>query len=137
MGFVYVARSAGLIKWGSDVGLGKLLFKLGVADDSAEAAVKALNETAHCGETDWTLVHKQEAEGASEPEAIERLGRKEKMVDPALYPRLRGAVGIFRIKLANVENHLVVKQALAGQAPSAAKPKPADIGQYLIHNVLR
>lgn len=136
MGFVFVARSAGLIKWAADVGLGKLLFKVGVAED-AEAAVKQFNEAKLCGEADWTLVRKQEAESLDEEQVIERLGRKEKMVDPNLYPRLRGAVGIFRVKLANVENHMVVKLALEGREHKLTAAKPADIALYLIHNATR
>lgn len=132
MGMVYVARSVGLQKWGSDVGLGKNLYQLGYAEGDAEAAVKAMNESAHAGHGDWKLVAKEPAEGLSVEELASRLQRKEKMVDPALYPRIKGAVGIFKVKLENAENHILIKKALAGQDPGHLKLKPADIGAYLI-----
>lgn len=135
MGFVYVARSAALTDWGSDVGLGKFVFKLGYAED-AEAAVKALNDSAAGGAADWALVGKAEAD-TSEQTVLERLGRKEKTVDPAFYPRLKGLTGLFKVKLANVENHLLVKAMMENREAKPVKPKPADIAGYLIHNATR
>lgn len=133
---VFVAKSRGLAQWGSDVGLTKHLYKLGIAPGSAQAAVKALNEGACAGETDWTLVAKETAESAGEEAALERLARKEKMVDPALYPKLKGARGVFKVKLANVENYFLVQSALAGEELKAAKPTPKEIALYLIRNAL-
>lgn len=135
MGFVYVARSAALTDWGSDVGLGKFVFKVGYAED-AEAAVKALNDSAAGGAADWALVGQAEAD-TSEQTVLERLGRKEKMVDPAFYPRLKGLTGLFKVKLANVENHLLVKAMMENREAKPVKPKPADIAGYLIHNATR
>lgn len=137
MGYVYVARSAVLSNWGSDVGLGKHLFKLGYAQDSAEAAVKDLAATSHAGANDWTLVRKEPLADGDESALIDRLGRKEKMLEAALYPRLKGATGIFKVKLANVENHLLMKQALEHQPLKASKLKAADFAVYLITNALR
>jgi hypothetical protein len=136
MSNVYVARSAGLTKWASDVGLGKFVFKVGAADD-AEAAVQALNAEAAGGESDWTLVKAQPVEGLDEAAVIARLGRKEKPVDPTYYPRLRGMAGLFKVKLENVENHMLVKQMMENRDAKPTKPKVADIAAYLIHNASR
>lgn len=134
MGVIYVARSASLGKWASDVGLSKHIYKVGYAEEP----LKALIETGWAGETDWTLVKKQAADGLDEAKIIERLSRKEKMVDPNLYPRIRGTVGIFKVLPAHVENHLLVARALAG-APELGdiKLRPADFATYLIHNAMR
>jgi hypothetical protein len=129
---VYVAASKELGKWGGDVGVSKHLYKLGLAEESAEEAVAALNASAYAGQTDWKLVKKQQVESLSEEAALERAQRKEKMLDPNYYPRLRGTTGIFRVKPVNVENHILVAQALAGREPKLDKLKPADIAQYLI-----
>jgi hypothetical protein len=129
---VYVAASKELGKWGGDVGVSKHLYKLGVAEGSAEDAVAALNASAYAGQADWKLVKKQQLESLSEEAALERVQRKEKMLDPNYYPRLRGTTGIFRVKTVNVENHILVGQALAGREPKLDKLKPADIAQYLI-----
>ena len=133
MATLYVARSAKLGKWASDVGLGKHIYKVGVTDEP----VKALVAAGWAGESDWQLVKQQPAE-VSESEAIERLAKKEKPVDPRYYPRIREAVGIFKVDPVHVENHMLVTRALAGEADATPiKLKPADFAAYLIHNALR
>jgi hypothetical protein len=131
---IYVARSVKAGKWGSDVGLGKLVYKVGVTDDDP----KALAAAGWAGETDWSIVKSEPIEGLDEEQAIERLARKEKMIDPKLYPKLKGARGVFRLNLAQVENHIVVSRALAGESDlKAVNLKPADFAAYLIHNARR
>jgi hypothetical protein len=136
MPILYVARSQALGKWGAGVGVTKHLYKVGVAADTAEAAVKALNDSAHAGETDWKLVKKEKAEAADEAAILERLAQKEKRIDPAIYPKIKGAPGIFKVKPTNVENHILVKQALAGAPTKAVKVTPAEIADYLLYNAL-
>jgi len=136
MAVVYVARSAKASKWGASVGLTKHIYKLGVADDTAEAAVKALNESAHAGESDWKLVKKEAAEGVDEAAAIERVARKEKMVDPGLYPKIKGVRGIFKVRTVNVENELLVQQALANMETRNVKIGHPEVAAYLIRAAL-
>lgn len=134
MSILYVARSVKLGRWASDVGLGINVYKVGVADGDP----KPLAATGWAGETDWTILRKQAVEGLSEEQALDRLGRKEKMIDPNLYPKLKGTAGVFRLTPARVENHIMVTRALAGQSDRAeVKLKPADFADYLIHNTLR
>jgi len=137
MAVIYVARSERLAEWGTEVGLTKHIYKVGLAGDTAEAALKALNDAAHAGETDWKLVKKQAVEGVDETTAIERVARKEKMVDPVFYPRIKGAHGIFKVKVPNVENFWLVRRALEGQETKSFKVKPTDIAGYLIENALK
>jgi hypothetical protein len=134
MGVIYVARSVKFSKWASDVGLSKHVYKLGMTD----ADPKPLIEKGWAGESDWTLLRKREVEDATEEELIQRLARKEKMVDPNYYPRLRGATGVFKVPPEHVENHILVTRAMAGSAERIElKLKPADFADYLIHNALR
>ena len=134
MGVLYVARSAKLCRWASDVGLGKHVYKVGVA----EGDPKPLAATGWAGETDWMITRKQAVEGLSEEEALARLGRREKIIEPNLYPKLKGATGVFRLTPARVESHIIVSRALAGQSDRAEiKLKPTDFADYLIHNALR
>jgi hypothetical protein len=134
MGVIYVARSVKLGKWASDVGLSKNVFKVGYV----EGDPKPIVEKGWAGETDWAVVKKREAEGLSEEEVIARLARKEKMIDPTYYPRLRGAAGIFKVSPEHVENHILVARTMAGESERVElKLKPADFADYLIHNALR
>ena len=134
MGILYVARSVKLSRWASDVGVGKHVYKLGVA----ESDPKALAAAGWAGETDWTITRKQAVEGLGEDEALARLERKEKMIDPNLYPKLKGAAGVFRLNPTRVESHIIVTRALAGESDRVEiKLKPTDFADYLIHNALR
>jgi hypothetical protein len=134
MGILYVARSVKLGRWASDVGLGKNVYKIGVADGDP----KSLAAAGWAGEIDWTIVRKAVVEQLSESEAFDRLARKEKMIDPNLYPKLKGATGVFRLTPARVEDHIIITRALAGQSDRAAiKLKPTDYADYLIHSALR
>ena len=134
MPVLFVARSVKLGRWGSDVGLGKHVYKVGVADDDP----KTLAAAGWAGETDWKIVRSREVEGLSEEEALERLARKERMIDPNLYPKLKGTAGVFRLRADQVENHILVSRALAGDSDRLdLKLKPADFADYLIHNVMR
>jgi hypothetical protein len=134
MANIYVARSVKAGKWASDVGLGKNIFKLGVTEgDPREEAI-----TGWAGENDWTIVKAEAVEGLTEDEAIDRLAGKERMIDPNLYPKLKGARGVFRVNLVKVENHIVVARALSGESDlKALKLKPADFAAYLIVNAKR
>lgn len=133
MGVIYVARSANLGKWGADVGLGKHIFKVGCCDEAPEDLAKA----GWAGESDWTIVKKADAGDVTEAEILERLGRKVKVVDPHFYPKIKGAVGIFKVKPADVENHVLLTLALANNSVDKVKIKPADYATYLINNALR
>ena len=134
MEYLYVARSAKLARWASDVGLGRHVYKVGVS----EANPKALAAAGWAGESDWTIVRTRAVEDLGEEEAVARLSRKEKMIDPNLYPKLKGAVGVFRLTAPQVENHILVTRALSGDGGRLEiKLKPVDFADYLIHNASR
>ena len=132
MATIYVARSSKFSRWASDVGLSKHVYKLGCGDDDP----KTLAAAGWAGETDWQLVKSQPVEDLTEIEAIERaIGVAVLML---LYPKLRGAVGVFKVLPAHVENHILVSRALAGEAERIElKLKPADFADYLIGNAVR
>ena len=135
MAVLFVARSVRMGKWSSDVGRGKNIYKVGVSEGEDP---KGLAAAGWGGETDWKLIAQQEVEGLSDDEAIERLGRKERMLDPNLYPKLKGTRGIFSVSASHVENHIVVSRALAGASDRLdLKLKPADFAAFLIHNATR
>lgn len=134
MPVLFVARSAKLSRWAGDVGFGKNIYKVGVSDDDP----KALAAAGWAGEDDWKIVRREDVEGLAETDMLERLGRKEKPIDPNLYPKLKGAAGVFRVVAEHVENHIIVSRALAGASDrTELKLKPADFAAYLIHNALR
>jgi hypothetical protein len=131
MATVYVASSKGLANWGADHGLTKHLYKIGVTTDDATAAVAGLNAERHAGHEDWKLA-KQAATEEDEAAILARVGAKEKLVDPNYYPGIRKAPGIVKVKLANVENRLLMEQTLRGENPRPVKVKTADIVDHLV-----
>jgi hypothetical protein len=134
MAVIYVARSGKLAKWGSDVGLSKHVFKVGVAEEP----VKDLIAQGWAGESDWAIVKKEPAEGLDEAAVIERLARRDTLVDPKYYPHLKGTPGIFKVDPHHVESHLIVGRALEGGGERMElKLKPTDFASYLIHNARR
>jgi hypothetical protein len=83
-------------------------------------------------------VRRETVEEVSEGDALTRLGRKERGIDPNLYPKLKGAAGVYRVSAEHVENHIIVTRALAGASDRTdVKLGPADFAAYLIHNALR
>src|SRR5438067_414456 len=134
MPVLFVARSAKLANWASDVGFGKHVYKVGVSDEDP----MALAASGWAGESDWKIVRSEDAGGLGEADALDRLGRKEKIIEPRLYPKLKGAAGVFRVSAEHVENHIIVSRALAGDSDRLdLKLKPADFAAYLIHNATR
>jgi hypothetical protein len=134
MATLYVARSATLSKWASDVGLGKHIYKVGVTGEP----VKKLVQAGWAGETDWQLVKSQPIDGSDEAALLEVLARKVKPIDPKYYPRIKDAAGIFKLDPAHVENHMLITRALADtHERSVIKLKPADFADYLIHNAMK
>ena len=135
MPVVYVARSPSLQEWAADVGLTEHVYKVGVAD-SAEAALLQLNDEQFAGANDWAVL-KSEESGGDEAAALAKLGTKEKAVDPLFYPRLKGAKGLFKAKIKNVQTRLLVQQMMAGEEEKMTKkPKPADVADYLLRTAL-
>jgi len=134
MPVLFVARSARLGQWASDVGFGKHVYKVGVTEDDP----KALAAAGWAGEADWKIVRREAVEGLDEAAVLERLSRKERMIEPHLYPKLKGATGIFRVSAEHAENHIIVSRALAGDSDRLdMKLKPADFAAYLVHNATR
>ncbi len=133
---LFVAMSRSLQTWAGDVGLTKHVYKLGIAAEDAEAALAALNKSGFAGRADWKLVRKQPVEAVDEQDALARVGGKEMAVDPTYYPQIKGAKGIFKVKIPNVENHVLVRKALAGEQPKHVSIKPADVADYLIRNAV-
>jgi len=135
MPIAFIAHSKQASVWGADVGLGKNIFLLSTAEDADEAA--AFLAAKPCGAEDWVLLKKEEVGSADALPLQDKLAVKEKRVDPALYPRLRGFQGLYKVKIENVENHLMVKSALEGETPKIIKVKPIDIAGYLLLNALK
>lgn len=132
MAVIYVATSKAQQEWGADVGLGKNLYKVGVTDETAEEALAGF-----AGQSDWKVLKTAEAD-FDEAELLTRLARKEKLVDPNYYPKLRGAQGIVKINPVAIENSMLVAIALEGrEPPKGFKVKPVDVATYLINNALK
>lgn len=133
MAILFVATSKTLQEWGADVGLGKNLYKVGLADGQSPDEALA----GFAGQSDWKVLKAAEVDLA-EDDMLARLARKEKLVDPNYYPKLRGAQGIVKINPTAIENSMLVAMALEGRpTPKAFKLKPVDVATYLTSNVVK
>ena len=117
MGTIFVARSIGLGQWASDVGQSKHVFKVGWT----EAPVKEVIAAGWAGLTDWALLKKQDGvDGVTEEQIIERLAARVRMLDPSLYPRLKGTTGIYNMSptlhQGITENPFFIATIAGGQA---------------------
>jgi hypothetical protein len=129
---LFVAKSDSLQGWASDVGLTHHVYKLGLSDEDDETAITALNEEKCAGRSDWALLGAQPTSETDEADVLRRAARKETMIDPTYYPQLKRAQGIFKVKLVNVENHFMVREALEGQQIKKIKLTPTHIATYLL-----
>ena len=132
----YVAMRLAQQEWGEGVGISKYLYKIGLADGegkaAATAAVDALNEAKHAGQSDWQLCGTQDVADADEEAFITKMADRQKMIDPTYYPKIKGARGIFKINIRNVEAHHVIKRTMEGKTAKVPKLKPTDIASYLL-----
>ncbi len=137
---VFVAVSAAQQEWGEGVGISKHLYKIGLAEgdgkEAAGAAVAALNEASHAGQTDWQLVGFKDGVEDAESDVIAKMADRQKMIDPTYYPKIKGARGIFRVNVRNVEAHHVIKNTMEGKTSKVPKLKPKDIADYLLSPTL-
>ena len=135
MPLLYIAASKTLSRWGGDVGLGKQIFKIGLAADAAGLSDWLLSGACQCG--DWTLARQQDVLSSGEDAFFQALAVKEKLVDPALYPRLRGESGIVRVQQGRVENFKLSQLALKGEQPDKVSVRQSDIISYLLEQALK
>jgi hypothetical protein len=130
---IYVARSPSLQEWAADVGLTEHVYKVAVTEGAAEEGVARLNAESFAGADDWALLKEKSVDGIDPTAVAQRLGRKEKAVDPLFYPRIRGATGLYKVKIANVQTRLLMQKMMAGEEEKVPKkPKVADIADYLL-----
>ena len=130
---LYVAVSKDMQSWGADVGLGKHLYKVGVAEELEPAQALA----GMAGFSDWKVLLAV-ATDHDEATLLERLALKEKLVDPNYYPKLKGTAGVVKVSLTGVENSMLVAFALDDrEPPKNFKVKPADIATFLVRNLIK
>jgi hypothetical protein len=134
---VYIARSPSLQEWAADVGLTEHVYKVGVGEGTADQAIAALNAESFAGAADWAAIVSEETAAADEAALLAKVGAKEKAVDPLFYPRLKGATGLFKVKIKNVQTRLLVQKMMAGEDEKITKkPKAPDIAGYLLRTAL-
>lgn len=133
---VYIAMSPTMQEWGSDAGISKHLYKIGVTDETPEEAVKALNEEGYAGQKDWELAGARDAESVDPAALMQRVGERQKLVDPLYYPKIKGAKDIVRVDQRKVEAHIVIKRTMEGRDSKVPKVKPKDMAGFILDSAL-
>jgi len=134
--FIYVSFSPAMQEWGSDVGVGKHLYKAGFTDATPEVAVQALNEDNYAGQKDWELAGAREVEGMDEGTLAARIPERLKALDPLYYPRIKGAKDILKMEQRKVEANIVIKRTMEGRDSKVPKLKPPLIADHIIDSLI-
>ena len=133
---IFVASSATMQEWGNDAGISKHLYRVGLTDDDAKAAVDEMNAAGYAGQKDWVLCGSRDLEGWDDARLLARLADRQKVVDPLYYPKIKGAKDIVRVDQRKVEANLVIKRTMEGHSSKVPKLKPKDIADYIVDSVL-
>jgi len=133
MPVLFVARSAKLARWSSDVGFGKHLYKIGVSDDDPKALaaagwrVKPMKIVRRMPSRDCPKTRRSSGSAAAKG-----------MIDPKyLSQSLKGALGVFRVAAEHVETTSCIARARRRQRPDRAEIEAGRLRRYLVHNALR
>ena len=133
---VYIAMSEAMQEWGSDAGISKHLYKVGFTGESADDAVKELNESGYGGQKDWVLVGTRETGTLDETALMARIAERMKVVDPLYYPKIKGAKDVVRVDQRKVEANIVIKRTMEGRASKVPKIKPKDMAGFILDAAL-
>ena len=132
MSTIYVASSPAMQEWGSDAGISKHLYRVGVTDSDAKAAVVEMNDADHAGQKDWVLAGSRDVDAWDEARLLARLAERQKVVDPLYYPKIKGAKDIVKLDQRKVEANLVIKRTMEGRDSKVPKLKPKDMAEHII-----
>jgi hypothetical protein len=135
MATLYIAMSPLMQEWGADVGISKYLYKVGVADDTAQDAVAELNTESYGGQKDWELIGERAVDTLDPASLAVRLGERQKVIDPLYYPKIKGAKDIVKLDPRKVEANVVIKKTMAGGDSKVPKLKPADMAAYIMDSL--
>ena len=134
MASLYIAMSPLMQEWGGDVGISKLLYKVGLTDDAPKDAVAELNAEGYAGHKDWQLIGEKPTE--MDAAALQaRLADRQKVIDPLYYPKIKGAKDIVKLEQRRVEANLVIKRTMEGRDSKVPKLKPADMAAYILDSI--
>lgn len=137
MPYCYVAKSKSLQDWGHSVGISKHLYKVGVTSNDVKNTVSKMNFENFSGRNDWKIIMHDSIEEIEESLIFEKLKKSLNLIDPAYYPQIKEAKGIFKIKLQSVEDSLLLSIALQDEENSnkGIKIGAKQIAKYILDKV--
>ena len=137
MPYCYIARSKSLQEWGNAVGISKNLYKVGITQEDVKSVVSKMNLENYAGKNDWKLVLHGSVEESKDSLIYEKIKQSIDMIDPEYYPQIRGAIGIFKVKLQNVEDSLLLGFALQNKEKpiNGVKVGSKEIAKYILEKI--
>jgi len=133
---VYVAFSPTMQEWGSDVGIGKHLYKAGLAEADPKEAVADLNAEGYAGQKDWELAGAKPAGELDAAGLAARLPERQKVIDPLYYPKIKGAKDIVKLDQRKVEANIVIKRTMEGRDSKVPRLKPVDMAEFILDSLV-